>query len=248
MTHNNEKSSTLIEDVAKQLRIMVHAGEVLPGGRFPPERELAEKLSVSRMTLREGLKLLRSEGYLEVKRGPYGGAYVTDLQLPAEEWLNRMREDPSAIDEVFDFRVGVETAAAYFAALRRDTQDLEDIADAISDMSAATTRGEFRYQDSRFHERVSVAARSRRLNQAVRQLRSEVFSPMDLLGIPTSPQDDAEHHSLVLEAIRQSNSDVAAARMRAHLEHTREHLRRLLGAPPNQLTRHINRKLPSDRP
>src|SRR5699024_4543068 len=111
------KASSLPEDVAQSLKIMIHSGQVLPGGRFPPERELAENLSVSRMTLREALKVLRSEGYLEVRRGPHGGTYVTDLQVPSERWQNRMREDPSAIDEVFDVRVGVEMVTAHFAAM-----------------------------------------------------------------------------------------------------------------------------------
>lgn len=207
---------------------MVHAGEVLPGARFPAERELAESLSVSRVTLREALKLLQSEGYIEIRRGPQGGAYVTNLRVPAEQWRQRMGANDSTIDELFDFRVGVEMAAARFAAMRRGDQDLATMDSAIASMRAATSRGEFRFYDSRFHEAVAEAAHSPRLMKAVRQVRGEVFTPMDLLGIPTSPQDDAERHSGILEAIRDSNPALASERMSDHLEHTREHLQRIL--------------------
>lgn len=207
---------------------MIHAGEVLPGARFPAERELAEKLAVSRVTLREAIKLLRSEGYVEVRRGAQGGAYVTNLQTPAEDWRRRMSQHSTAIDELFDYRVGVEMAAARFAAMRRDSNDLTAMEDAITSMGEAENRGMFRFFDSLFHEAVAAAAYSPRLIQAVRQVRGEVFTPMDLLGIPTSPQDDAERHNGVLDAIRSADPALAAERMSDHLEHTRAHLKRIL--------------------
>lgn len=139
-----------------------------------------------------------------------------------------MTAEASAIDELFDFRIAVETAAARFAAMRRDSDDVIAMQNAINAMSRASNRGEFRFYDSRFHEAVAAAAHSPRLMDSVRQVRGEVFSPMDLLGIPTSPQDDAERHSDVLEAIRDANSALAAERMSAHLEHTRDYLRRIL--------------------
>lgn len=218
----------LSADVTQRLRALIHAGQVLPGQRFPAERELATSLSVSRMTLREALKQLQNEGYVEVRRGPHGGTYVTGLQAPAEAWLRRMDEDPSVIDQLFDFRVGVEMAAAHFAALRRTDDDILEMKEAISAMGSAVNRGEFRHYDSRFHEAVASAARSPRLLESVRQLRGEVFTPIDLLGIPTSPQDDAESHLGVLQAIEDSDPAAAAARIGEHLEHTRNHLRTIL--------------------
>lgn len=220
--------SRLSFEVAQSLRSKVHAGEILPGSRFPAERELAEQLSVSRVTLRESLKLLQAEGYIEIRRGPQGGAYVTDLQAPAKEWRRRMTAEDSGIDELFDFRIAVETAAARFAAMRRGSDDVIALQNAISSMCQATNRGEFRFFDSRFHEAVAAAAHSPRLMDTVRQIRGEVFTPMDLLGIPTSPQDDAEKHSGVLEAIRASDPVLAAERMSDHLEHTRAHLKQIL--------------------
>lgn len=219
--------------VAHQLRRMIHAGEIRPGNRFSAERELAEQLAVSRMTLREALRELQDEGYVEIRRGPHGGAYVTGMQAPAEAWRRRMSQDATAIDDMFDYRIGVETAATRFAAMRRTTEDLGRMEGAIDDLQAATTHPEFRRHDSIFHEAVAASARSPRLLQAVREVRGEVFSPMDLLGIPPSPQDDAEKHREIFTAVRTGDAAGAAERMSGHIEHTRNYLKRILLSSPS---------------
>lgn len=224
----DQLSSRLASGVAHQLRSMIHAGEVGPGSRFAAERELAEQLSVSRMTLREAIHELQEEGYVEVRRGPQGGTYVTDMRAPAEAWRRRMSRDETAIDEIFDFRIGIEGAAARFAALRRTSQDLARMEEAIDELQAATSRSGFRRHDSLFHEAIASAARSPRLLQGVRQGRGEVFSPMDLLGIPPSPQDDAQKHDEILAAVRDGDAVLATELMSDHIEHTREYLRRIL--------------------
>lgn len=225
---SDQSSYRLASDVAHQMRNMIHAGEVDPGNRFAPERELAEQLSVSRMTLREAIHELQEEGYVEVRRGPHGGAYVTSMKGPAAAWRRRMSHDESAIDNLFDFRVGVETAAARFAALRRGSQDLNLMEEAIENLHAATTHPTFRRQDSLFHEAIAKAARSPRLLRGVRQVRGELFSPMDLLGIPPSPQDDAQKHRGILAAVREGDTALATELMSDHIEHTREYLKRIL--------------------
>ena len=71
-------SLTLTQAVAEHLRTLIHRGEVGPGDRLPAERELAEQLGVARISLREALKILQDEGYVQVRRGALGGAYVTE--------------------------------------------------------------------------------------------------------------------------------------------------------------------------
>lgn len=72
-------STTLPQNVAEHLRILIHRGEVGPGDRLPAERELAEQLGVARMSLRDAIKVLQADGYVEVRRGARGGTFVTGL-------------------------------------------------------------------------------------------------------------------------------------------------------------------------
>lgn len=66
-------SMKLTEGVAEHIRGMIHRGELGPGDRLPPERELAEELGVARASLRAAIKSLEERGYVVVRRGSRGG-------------------------------------------------------------------------------------------------------------------------------------------------------------------------------
>src|SRR5215469_11104221 len=64
--------------VVDQLRRAIHNGSFVPGDKFPPERELSKQLGVSRASVREAIRVLEGEGYVETKRGASGGIMVLD--------------------------------------------------------------------------------------------------------------------------------------------------------------------------
>src|SRR2546429_9880678 len=108
------KSVRLGEQVANLLLAAIRLHEYLPEHRLPSERELCLRLGVNRMAVREGLRWLELEQYIEIRRGRYGGALVrapaTQLTL---ERLPRKGEDPR---QPFQDRAAVETPAAALAA------------------------------------------------------------------------------------------------------------------------------------
>src|SRR5215212_7473187 len=69
-TIDPERSGTTAEEVISQLREMIHRGELRPGDRLPPERDLAKLLGVSRPTLRAGIRSLSAVGVLQSRQGP----------------------------------------------------------------------------------------------------------------------------------------------------------------------------------
>lgn len=209
--------------IAAELRTLIHTGTVPPGGRFQGERELAQEFSVSRATLRQALKVLQEEGYIEVRRGPYGGAFVTSLGAPLTAWKEQMASDFAPMDDLFDFRVGVEMAAARFAAERRTDEDIVRMRESTERLATAVGREQLRLHDARFHECVAEASGSSRLLNMVREVRGELFLPVDFLR-----DDDTQDHSDILGAIIDSNPDLASQRMMEHIEHTREQLRKLV--------------------
>ena len=215
------------DTLAAALRARIHMGELQPGERFPSERDLAERFGVSRVTLREAIRILQEEGYVDVRRGPYGGAYLTDLVEPARAWRQRMIEDPAALNELFDYRVGIEMATARFAALRRTDDDIQLMRVAVADMREVATQGEFRTADSRFHAAVASAAKSARLSAAVRQLRGELFTPLDLVQLDVTPDEDADQHSAICDAVQDRDPVRAETLMCAHIERTRDTFREM---------------------
>src|SRR5699024_8183745 len=104
--------------VSNYIREEIHSGTYGPGDRLPPQRELAELLGVSRVSVQEGLKHLVERGYLDVRRGASGGSFVTELSGPAERWRRRLRDRAVELDGLVDFRIGVEARVAALAAMR----------------------------------------------------------------------------------------------------------------------------------
>src|SRR5699024_4170175 len=98
---------------------MIVSGELKPGQRLPPEKELGERLGLSRNSLREAVKSLALIRVLDVRRGD--GTYVTSLRpellLEAMSFVVDLHQDSSVL-EIFEVRRILEPAAAIFAVDR----------------------------------------------------------------------------------------------------------------------------------
>ncbi|WP_214366827.1 FadR/GntR family transcriptional regulator [Pseudonocardia sp. H11422] len=221
-------SLTLTQAVAEHLRHLIHRGEVGPGDRLPAERELAEQLGVARISLREALKILQDDGYVQVRRGAQGGTYVTELRQPVERWRARMKTQSGEFDDIIDFRIALETDAARLAAGRRDRSDLAGLRAAIKKLGQVDGRAAFRLTDSQFHGGLARAARNVRLENAIQSARGELFSPHDLLPFVDPVEESVRDHQQIYEAVRDGDPDAAATAMREHIERTRRQLREIV--------------------
>jgi GntR family transcriptional repressor for pyruvate dehydrogenase complex len=214
-------------EIAEELRRRIRGGELPQGQRLPTERELAEELAVSRTTIREALQALKEEGFVETVRGRSGGTFVTDLTLPQELWYERIRENPAELDELFDYRIALETRSAFLAASRRARSDLATMRESIQMLrqrdadSTSDYQVAFRRADAAFHEAIAQAARNERLYQAIRAARGDIFFPFDWLPHPVYVAPTLEGHSVILKAIRSGDPRAAANAMESHLERTR---------------------------
>ena len=224
------------EAVAAHLKSLILAGRYSPGDRLPTQRELAEQLGVARVSVREGVRQLVEGGYLEVRRGAAGGAFVTELSRPLEAWRRRLRSMAGELDELIDFRVALESRAASLAAERATRADLVEIRTALKVMRAPRSperepRSAFRHADGLFHDALSKAARNRRLDAAIREARLELFTPYDLLNFDEPVRPVLDDHQAIYTAVRDGDSGRAAALMAEHIEHTRQQLRSFVNDP-----------------
>lgn len=214
--------------VAGNIRDRIHVGEYEPGDRLPPQRELAGLLGVSRVSVREGLRLLVEDGYLQVRRGSAGGAFVTELSQPAEAWRSRLRSQVGELDDLVDFRIAVESRVAYLAAMRSTRADLTRMRAAIRSMRAIahvnTGHHAFRLADAEFHLALARGGRNERLGRAVTEARKEMFIPYDMLSFDEPRDAVLTDHQTIYETIRDGDSVAAANLMAEHIQRTREQL------------------------
>jgi DNA-binding FadR family transcriptional regulator len=224
MSRPQPSSAGVAFDVVQDLRGRIHRGELGPGDRLPPERELAPQLGVSRDRLRDALSTLEGDGYLFSKRGATGGWFVTELGAPFATWAARTEHD---LDDIVDFRLAVECEAARFAATRRTRADVDAIGQAVERLDAAATPREYRLADVAFHAAIAVAAGNERLATAIERARGELFEPADELW-QHGRIDSLADHRQILDAIGHQDAAAAAGAMAEHIERTRLEVRALV--------------------
>ncbi len=204
-------------------RRKIHLGEYKPGDKLPPERQHAEQLGISRVTLREAIRTLAAEGYVDVRRGATGGVTVLDLQQDPSELRETLR---LRLDEVLDlqrFRAVNERLAAELAADRATEDDLAALEASVLALDESEDFGQFRQADSAFHLGIAAAARSPLLAAAVEQARTTMFGFTDALDPTLAPASRGDHRR-ILDAIRNGDSRAAGRTMQAHVERTTREL------------------------
>src|SRR5882762_8280145 len=70
-------SSRISQSIVEQVKVLIRQGRLTPGDRLPSERDLCDRFGVSRVTVREALRMLEAGGLVEIRVGAKGGAFVT---------------------------------------------------------------------------------------------------------------------------------------------------------------------------
>ena len=208
----------LYEGVARTLVELIRTEALEPGQRLPAERELAQRLGVSRVSVRQGLTVLRINGLVEIRRGD--GAYVrrrlSDTPPSLAQDLIGSRAHLPAVMEV---REAIEGQSARLAAQRRTDDDLRAIRAAVDAMEQdIAAGGTGANADERFHHAIAEAAH----NVILSDLMAQLAEPIELtrrasLSRPGRPPRSLEAHRRILEAIERSDDDAAATAMHEHL-------------------------------
>ncbi|MGH8921807.1 MAG: FadR/GntR family transcriptional regulator [Actinomycetes bacterium] len=206
----------LYEQLVQRLREHVAEAGLQAGDRLPSERELAERLGVSRNTLKQAIVVLEVQGLIEIRRG--GGTYLRTDDLPAES-LATLLERKQRLPDVLEARDALETKLAALAATRRTDDDLVVMTDALADMRQDTRAGGLGDEgDRRFHVALSAAARSAILSEFYRQLTPQITeSRLESLRQPGRPSQSLAQHLRVLDAIRAGDPVRAGRAMHRHL-------------------------------
>lgn len=127
------------ERVAAELRREIAIGNLRPGDRLHPERQLQEQFNISRPTLREALRMLESESLIEVTRGQRGGARVTQLDtgVLARQVGVCLQIEGVTVQDVWQCRMIIEPAAAALLTRSGNPLAIEAMEKNVRDSDAA---------------------------------------------------------------------------------------------------------------
>jgi len=221
------RTRNAFEETVERLLQTIRLGVAAPGERLPAERDLAARLGVSRVTLREAIRAIADAGYVESRRGRYGGTFVVaSLPAPAP------RVAPAGdLDDVLTLRHVLETGAAENAAARTLTpHDRQTLTAALLDVSDVDTDViEYRRRDSRLHLAVAEAAGSPSLTTAVADIRTRVNELLDAIPLLAVNIEHSDvQHRAVVAAILSGDAPAARQAMAEHLDGTAALLRGFL--------------------
>jgi GntR family transcriptional regulator, transcriptional repressor for pyruvate dehydrogenase complex len=222
------------EAVVEQIADIIDLGLLAPGERLPAERELALLLGVSRPTVREALRVLVMSGYVAIRRGAVGGAFV--LERPPErserirQALHARREELLAL---LEWRRVVEAEAAALAALRADDDQLRSLGARVVEAGVGPEgdRGlvHWRAADSRFHIAVAEASGNPYLSDTVHSVRAKLAGALDVLIAEQAWEAEAATgHLEILAALQRRDPGGARSAALRHGQLTEERLRAYL--------------------
>lgn len=224
------RAGNAFEETVERLLQAIKLGLVRRGERLPAERELAPRLGVSRVTLREGIRALQQAGYVESRRGRFGGTFVVytpDCGGVGRRVSRAMAEqlsDTLLLRQVLE--VGTAAAAAEAGV---DESGRVYLTDRLAEVERADPAG-YRQADSRLHLAVAELTGAPSLIAAVADVRMRLNDLLDAFPLlDRNIEHSNAQHAAVVAAILAGDADGARQAMTEHVEGSAALLRGFLG-------------------
>jgi GntR family transcriptional repressor for pyruvate dehydrogenase complex len=217
------------EVIVEQVRLLIREGKLVPGDRLPSERSLCAQFGVSRVTVREALRVLEASGLVEIRVGARGGAFVTQ---PSSERVGKglaelMTLASMTAGDVTEARIVFELGILPLVVERATEEDIADLRVLVEQGLNALESGSYTMaMSAAFHVRVASAAH----NPAIEMLVQTFHGPMLMslqqahVAAPLMGPRGAHEHFELVEAIEQRDIERARTIMTRHLQRTADRL------------------------
>ncbi|MDF2530746.1 MAG: GntR domain protein [Clostridia bacterium] len=226
------KTKRVYEQIVEQIKELMRQGDLKPGDKLMCERDLSDKLGVSRTSVREALSALAFLGILESRHGE--GTFIAEVseQLLIEPLALFMAMDREASLELLEVRKMMESYAAELAAVRADAEDIKKIKEALELMEQDFKQNILGEEnDAAFHYSIAEATGNRMLVKMM-----NLISDLLVQNMRSSRQymfyknGNAEklylQHLNIFNAIKEGNHELAKKEMFDHLDFVEKELTR----------------------
>jgi len=215
----------LYESVIEQIMELIKNNELKPGDKLSPERELAEKLSISRGSLREAFRVLESRGFIKSKPG--GGRYIREIRKNGHNDTENiiLSLEKSSILELLEAREILEVKIVELAAQRATVEDIKSIEEALNKMNKEDGLRDDKKTESDTEFHLAIASASHNF-----VFVNIIKLHLDLLRntrektqqIPGRREERWREHQTILQAIKEHDGKKAREAMLKHLRNVRE--------------------------
>lgn len=227
-----QRSATLVHRVTGQVEQLIIKGELRPGDRLPPERELARQFGVSRTVVREAVRSLVAKGLLEVRPGSGTVVRSPSADAVAQSLMMFLRAGRPEFDceKVLEIRRVLEVANAGFAAQRRTNEDLAEMERILRDASTLSyDRYRFAELDVAFHAAVARATHNELLSLLLDSVADILLTWRQFsFDVPGTPERAFVYHRAIYEQIQRGDAEGARRAMREHLVESEDTMRKAI--------------------
>ncbi|MBI5581717.1 MAG: FadR family transcriptional regulator [Deltaproteobacteria bacterium] len=219
-----------VSDMAiEQINQLISAGHLKPGDTLPSERKLMEKFKISRVPVREALRVLEMMGVVEVKPGR--GIYVTDpensLFSPLRQWLSVQKE---TLVNHFEVRLLIEPRAAAFCAERASKEQIKAMKKCLRSFFEAQAENklvDMIRADTQLHQLIAEATGNRTLATLMSTFTNSLLEGWKAsLRTEGRGEKTVEEHATIVEAIEKKDGAKAEKLMKNHLLNALSDLKR----------------------
>ncbi|WP_244535127.1 FadR/GntR family transcriptional regulator [Gracilibacillus kekensis] len=216
----------LSDSVADDLMSMITIEKrFLPGDKLPNENELSEELNISRTTLRESIRILVTNGVVEIRRGK--GTYIKDnIDLENLESLSFLTDAKINAKDLYEMRLIFEPEAAYYATIRASDMELKRILEYGKQIEQRIKWKEDRTDvEQNFHKSIVKATH----NEFMEKLMPVIYQAIDK-GVILSQKkelaikDTINDHNMIMEFMKNRNPEGARSAMKIHILHAMDEL------------------------
>jgi DNA-binding FadR family transcriptional regulator len=223
------------EAIVEQIRTLIRGEQLRPGDRLPSERDLGERMGVSRVTVREALRVLEAGGLVEIRVGARGGAFVTTPTSAkiGGDLADLISLSPLTGTEVTEARQVFELGIVPMAVERATEQDVAELREMVKQHQSALKAGEYGMpMSAAFHVRVAACTHNAAIEMLVHSFHGPLLMSLREAQV-TAPQmghrGTTEHRDFV-EALAARDALRAQDIMRAHLQRTARRVARTKGS------------------
>lgn len=211
--------------IVDQIKMLMREGKLANGDRLPSERDLCQRFGVSRVTVREALRVLEASGLIEIRVGARGGAFVSS---PTKERLGEGLADLMALApltpaNVTEARSVIEVGILPFVVERATEDDIAGLRRLVDEGYDALSRDAYTMSLSAgFHVAIAACAH----NPAIETLVHSFHGPMLLslrqaqIVAPAMGRKGTDEHAALVDAIEKRDVDTAITVMTTHLGRT----------------------------
>ncbi|MDP4153900.1 MAG: FadR/GntR family transcriptional regulator [Bacillota bacterium] len=220
------KDKRLSEIIADDILAMVTIDKkFMPGDKLPNENDLAAELNISRITLREAIRILATNGILEIKRGR--GTFVSEnIDFDAVNTFLPLSNIKAAAKDLYEMRLIFEPEAAYYAALRATDSELDKILDYGRLIESKILKNEDRTEvEKKFHISISKATHNEFMNKLMPVLYQAIDRGVALsANKELAVKDTLTDHRMIMDFMKDRDAEGARNAMKIHILHAMKEL------------------------